>query len=99
MIMKCMRPTKYSQAIAIIPNTDRLKLMNPTNKRNINLPLSVYMNPKFVAINLDIICKIRTYLKIRHINMCKYIHTFTSIYTYIYIYTYNFIKQLKKSHI
>jgi hypothetical protein len=31
--------------------------MNPTNSKNITLPVSVYMNPKLVAINLDIICE------------------------------------------
>lgn len=45
----------YSSTMAAMPNVDRLKLMKPTNRRKINRPESVYINPKFTAMKLEVI--------------------------------------------
>jgi hypothetical protein len=45
----------YNSTIAAMPNVDRLKLMKPTNRRNINRPVREYINPKFIAMKLEVI--------------------------------------------
>jgi hypothetical protein len=45
----------YNSTMAAMPNVDKLKLMKPTNRRNINRPGRVYINPKFMAMKLEVI--------------------------------------------